>query len=181
MATPRKDYEAALKQAEAELANHQERGVALQAAVDALRELLAAAPAPARRKPARRKATRRKPAKRKAAKPRAAKSRAAAKPKAKATVMRKTRKSPSAGLPQVAADHYKGLGPTTAYDKFVAEFGDGYSVPQIRDTLMSGGVNSKSATSLATGIYSVRRRRGIGTKPARKTKASAASKGKAAS
>ena len=186
MATSRKQYEVALKQAEAELASHQKRGSTLQAAVDALRELLASAPAPARRKPAKRK-----PAKRKARKPKAA-----AKPKAKATVMRKARKRASratAAHPQVASGHYAGLGPTLAYDKFVKEFGDSYTVPQIRDTLIMGGVKSTSRTSLSTGIYSVRRRRGLApaksarkstkkpaAKTAKKAKAPAASGDKAA-
>lgn len=180
MATSRKQYEVALKQAEAELASHQKRGSTLQAAVDALRELLASAPAPARRKPP----TRRKPAKRQARKPKAA-----AKPKAKATVMR-ARKRATAEHPQVASGHYAGLGPTLAYDKFVREFGDSYTVPQICDTLIMGGVKSTSRTSLSTGIHSVRRRRGLApakatkktaAKTAKKAKAPAASKDKAKS
>lgn len=195
MATSRKQYEVALKQAEAELASHQKRGSTLQAAVDALRELLASAPAPARRKPP----TRRKPAKRKPAKRQARKPKAAAKPKAKATVMRKAKARKRAGRataehPQVASGHYAGLGPTLAYDKFVKEFGDSYTVPQIRDTLIMGGVKSTSRTSLSTGIYSVRRRRGLApaksarkstkkpaAKTAKKANASAASGDKAKS
>ena len=183
MATSRKQYEVALKQAEAELASHQKRGSTLQAAVDALRELLASAPAPARRKPP----TRRKPVKRKPAKRKARKPKAAAKPKAKATVMRKGRKRASragAEHPQVASGHYAGLGPTLAYDKFVKEFGDSYTVPQIRDTLIMGGVKSTSRTSLSTGIYSVRRRRGLAPaksarKSTKKPAAKAAKKAKA--
>ena len=179
MATSRKQYEVALKQAEAELASHQKRGSTLQAAVDALRELLASAPAPTRRTPVRRK-----PAKRKPAKPKARKPKAAAKPKAKATVMRKARKRASratAEHPQVASGHYAGLGPTLAYDKFVKEFGDSYTVPQIRDTLIMGGVKSTSRTSLSTGIYSVRRRRGLApAKAARKSTKKPATKAKKA-
>ena len=68
MATSRSEYEVALKQAEAELASHDARGEALRAAVEALKGLVAAAPAkraPAR-KPARRKAAKKKVVKRKA-------------------------------------------------------------------------------------------------------------------
>ena len=147
MATSRSEYEGALKQAEAELANHEARGDALRAAVGALKGLLASEPAPApvpakprRRKAAKRKVVRRKP---------------------KAAVKRKRRKSAGAGHPKVAADHYKGLGPVKAYDKFVDEFGDDYSVPQVRDALLMGSVKSSSPTSLATSIYSVRRRRAM--------------------
>ena len=147
MATPRSEYEVALKHAEGELANHEARGDALRAAVDALKGLLASepAPAPAPAKPRRRKAAKRKVVRR----------------KPKAAVKRKRRKSAGAGHPKVAADHYKGLGPVKAYDKFVAEFGDDYSVPQVRDALLMGSVKSSSPTSLATSIYSVRRRRAM--------------------
>ena len=145
MATPRSEYEVALKHAEGELANHEARGEALRAAVDALKGLLASAPAPTPAKPRRRKAAKRKVVRR----------------KPKAAVKRRRRKSAGAGHPKVAADHYKGLGPVKAYDKFVAEFGDDYSVPQVRDALLMGSVKSSSRTSLATSIYSVRRRRAM--------------------
>lgn len=162
MATSRSEYEVALKQAEAELASHDARGEALRAAVEALKGLVAAAPA--KRAPAR-KPARRKPVKRKVVK-RKAKARA-----------RRPRKSAGAGHPEVAANHYRGLGPTKAYDKFVSEFGDKYSVPQIRDALIMGGVKSSSPTSLATGIHSVRRRRGLAAKAAAKAAKKADAKG----
>ena len=50
------------------------------------------------------------------------------------------------------------MGPTAAYRKFIEMYGDAYTVPQIRDALIQGGVRSSSATSLLTGIHSVRRR-----------------------
>ena len=162
MATSRREYEVALKQAEAELASHDARGAALRAAVEALKELVAAAPAT--RAPARKPVRRRKPVKRKVVRR-----------KAKAPA-----KSAGAGHPEVPTNHYRGMGPTKAYDKFVNEFGDKYTVPQIRDALIMGGVKSSSPTSLSTGIHSVRRRRGITAKAAKKAEAKG-SQGKAAS
>jgi hypothetical protein len=135
-AQARNDYRTALKQAEAELANHEKRGDTLRNTIAGLKSLLgverkakaAAAPAPAPAKPAR--------------------------PKKK----RKRRKSAGAGHPEVPAGTFKGMGPTFAYRKFVKIYGDGYTVPQIRDALVQGGVESKSRTSLLTGLHSVRRR-----------------------
>lgn len=144
-ATPSR-YQAALSQAEAELAAHDQRGEALRNTVASLRALLALGaeePAP---KPAR------KPAKKPAAK-RAKMARRAPMPR-----LRKPRGSAGAGHPEVGANHYQGLGPTAAYRKFIAEFGHSYTVPQIRDALVAGGVRSKSSTSLLTGLHSVRRR-----------------------
>ena len=138
-------YEAALKQAEHELASHEERGQALRNAVESLKALLALEepkPAPIPRPAPARKA--RKP--RKAKKPR------------KTPKLRKPRRSAGAGHPPVSSGHYGGMGPTAAYRKFMAEFGDKYTVPQIRDALVAGGVESKSTTSLLTGLHSVRRR-----------------------
>lgn len=163
MATSRKQYEVALKQAEAELASHDARGEALRAAVEALKGLVAAA-APAKRAPARKPVRRRKPVKRKVVRR-----------KAKAPAKRR-RKSAGAGHPEVPANHYRGLGPTKAYDKFVKEFGDKYAVPQIRDALLMGGVKSSSPTSLSTGIHSVRRRRATAAKATAKTAKAAKAK-----
>ena len=56
------------------------------------------------------------------------------------------------------SDHYRGMGPTAAYRKFVSEFGDKYTVTQIRNSLIEGGVEAKSNTSLLTGLHAVRRR-----------------------
>lgn len=145
----RNAYAAALKQAQADLARHNERGEKLQKAVDALTEAMAVlepAARPARRAPAKRKAApKRKPvAKRKAAAPKR-------KPA-------NGRRRKGGGHPNVAAGHYAGLGVTKAYRKFVAEFGTKYSVPQIRDTLVQGGVKSSTRAALLTGLHSVRRR-----------------------
>ena len=131
-AESRRDYRTALKHAEAELANHEKRGDALRATIDALKNLLGvgqtAAPAPTPKTPV----VRKKP--------------------------RKRRKSAGAGHPEVPRGTFKGMGPTYAYRKFVSIYGTGYSVPQIRDALVQGGVESKSSTSLLTGLHSVRRR-----------------------
>lgn len=81
---------------------------------------------------------------------------------------RRRRSSAGAGHPEVAPDEFRGMGPTDAYRKFVATYGDSYSVPQIRDALVSGGVNSASRTSLATGLHAVRRRDRIKAEAAKK-------------
>lgn len=129
-ADAKRNYRAALRQAEAELSAHEERGEALRATVDGLRNLLAAGgPSRIVRKPGR-------PAKRK----------------------RRRRRSAGAGHPEVARGTFRGMGPTAAYRKFIEMYGDAYTVPQIRDALIQGGVRSSSATSLLTGIHSVRRR-----------------------
>ena len=128
-ADARRNYRAALKQAQEELAAHEQRGDALRATVEGLRNLLAVkAPAPARRKPA------------------------------KAKRPRRRRKSAGAGHPEVPPGTFKGTGPTAAYRRFIEMYGDSYTVPQIRDALIQGGVRSSSPTSLLTGIHSVRRR-----------------------
>ena len=139
-AQARNDYRTALRQAEAELANHEKRGETLRATIAALKSLLGVerkAPAPAAAKPA-------------PAKP--------ARVRKKVKKKRKRRKSAGAGHPDVPAGTFKGMGPTFAYRKFVQIYGDGYTVPQIRDALVQGGVESKSRTSLLTGLHSVRRR-----------------------
>ncbi len=144
----RNSYEAALRHAEAELASHEERGQALRNTVESLKALLAFGGAEAAAAP------------RPAAAPKVSKSRKprkARKPR-KTPKLRKPRRSAGAGHPPVSSDHYRGMGPTAAYRKFIAEFGDKYTVPQIRDALVVGGVRSKSSTSLLTGLHSVRRR-----------------------
>jgi len=130
MATTTTQYKAALRVAEAELANHDKRREALKAVVDGLKLLPSGGPATA---------TRKKPG---------------PKPKRK----RARRKSAGAGHPEVRRFHYRGLGPTKAYRKFVAEFGDSYTVPQIRDALVQGGVKAASTGSLLTGLHAARRR-----------------------
>lgn len=151
----RNDYAAALKRARAELERHNERGEALQKAVEAL-AVLAADAAPARRAPVRRKPAAKPKAKAKAKKA-APRRKAKAAPKRKPANGRRRRKG--AGHPTVPTGHYAGLGVTKAYRKFVAEFGaTKYSVPQIRDALVQGGVKSSSRSALLTGLHSVRRR-----------------------
>ena len=144
-ATTRNNYQAALKQAEAELASHQERGEALKRTVVALRNLLAlggaAAAAPAAPAPARRRRPRRKIIK--------------------------------GNHPPIPAGHFKAMGPTAAYRKFVAEFGMDHPVPSIRDALLAGGVRTKSSTSLLTGLHSVRRRDAMKAKAAEAAEAGA--------
>lgn len=128
-AEARRNYTAALRQAEAELAAHETRGEALRATVQGLRNLLAVkAPSRVGRKPG--------PVKRR----------------------RRRRRSAGAGHPDVPAGTFKGVGPTAAYRQFIEMYGDSYTVPQIRDALLAGGVRSSSPTSLLTGIHSVRRR-----------------------
>lgn len=134
-ARTRNDYRTALRQAEAELANHEKRGEALRNTIAGLKTLLGVDRTPAPR-----------------AAPRAAPKRAPVRKK------RKRRKSAGAGHPDVPAGTFKGMGPTFAYRKFVKIYGEGYTVPQIRDALVQGGVRSKSRTSLLTGLHSVRRR-----------------------
>lgn len=128
-ADARRNYRAALKQAEAELAAHEQRGEALRATVEGLRNLLAVKP---RGRPVRKPAM------------------------AKRT--RRRRRSAGAGHPEVPPGTFRGTGPTAAYRKFIEMYGDSYTVPQIRDALIQGGVRSSSPTSLLTGIHSVRRR-----------------------
>ena len=73
-------------------------------------------------------------------------------------IRRKRRSKAGAGHPEVASDEFKGMGPTDAYRKFIRTYGDRYTVPQIRDALLMGGVSSATRTSLLTGLHSVRRR-----------------------
>ena len=127
-AEAKRNYRVALKQAEAELAAHEQRGDALRGAVAGLNSLLTAQ-APAKR------AQKRAPVKR-----------------------RRRRKSAGVGHPEVPGDTFRNMGPTAAYRKFLTMYGNAYSVPQIRDALIQGGVRSSSATSLLTGLHSVRRR-----------------------
>ena len=142
--TTRRSYGAALKAAEAELAAHDKRGEALRDTVKSLKALLAVGSvAPAKKSAA-------KGAKKAAAKP--------AVRRRRTPRLKKPRRSAGAGHPAVGANHYRGMGPTAAYRKFIAEFGDSYTVPQIRDALVAGGVRSKTSTSLLTGLHSVRRR-----------------------
>ncbi len=138
-AATRSNYQAALKQAEAELATHDKRGEALKRAVMALRSLLALggeAPAAARK----------------------------AKPGPK---KKRRRKIIKGNHPPIPAGHFRGLGPTAGYRKFVAEFGMDYPVVAIRNALLAGGVRTKSSTSLLTGLHSVRRRDELKAKAAK--------------
>ena len=127
-AATKRNYESALKQAEAELASHEKRGEALRQTVDALKRLLALGPA------------------------------AAPPTKRRAPVRRRKRKKKATNHPPIPSGLFRGMGPTAAYRKFVARFGADHPVPAIRDALLAGGVRTKSSTSLLTGIHSVRRR-----------------------
>ena len=127
-AEAKSNYRVALKQAEAELAAHEQRGEALRKAVDGLKTLLADGGSV-------RQARKRAPVKR-----------------------RGRRKSAGEGHPEVPPGTFKGMGPTEAYRKFQAMYGDGYSVPQIGDALVQGGVTSSSRASLLTGLYGIRGR-----------------------
>lgn len=118
----RNNYAAALKQAEAELARHEELGEALARTVEALRNLLVLAPA----KPPRGK--------------------------------RRRRKTIKVDHPPIPPGHFKGMGATAAYRKFVAEFGTDYPAPSIRDALLAGDVKTTSPSTLLTGLHAVRRR-----------------------
>lgn len=146
--TTRTSYEDALRSATAELAAHDKRGEALRDTVASLTALLALGATTPEAKPAAR------PVAKKARKARKAKKA----PRVTKKRLRKPRRSAGAGHPAVGANHYKGMGPTAGYRSFIAEFGDSYTVPQIRDALVAGGVESKSSTSLLTGLHSVRRR-----------------------
>ncbi len=143
-AVTRSNFQAALKQAEDELALHAERGEALKRTIMALRNLLALGretPARAASAPARRRKPRRRVIK--------------------------------GNHPPIPAGHFKGLGPTAGYRKFVAEFGMDHPVPSIRDALLAGGVRTKSSTSLLTGLHSVRRRDAMKAKAAEAAETSA--------
>ena len=131
-AQSRRHYRTALKQAEVQLAEHEKSGEALRSTVDALKQLLGVGAA---RKPVAKK-----------------------KRKKRATGRRPGRKRAGAGHPDVPTDAFLGMGPSSAYRKFVAQYGDGYTVPQIRDALVQGGVKSATDSSLLSGIHSVRRR-----------------------
>ena len=67
------------------------------------------------------------------------------------------RRRQGAGHPDVPPGHYRGLGVTSAYRKFTAEFGMGYSMPQIRNALLQGGL-VKDPSSLLTAIHGIKRR-----------------------
>ena len=134
-ATSRRHFRAALKQAEADLAAHERSGEALRSTVSALQQLLGVGTAAPKPKPKPKQ-------KQKQAKPR----------------KRPGPKRSGAGHPDVPANSYRGMGPSVAYRKFVADYGDGYTAPQVRDALIQGGVKSASESSLLTGIHAVRRR-----------------------
>lgn len=126
----RRSYKAALEHAEAELVAHEARGEVLRRTAEALKSLLAPAPS------------------------------GPAKPRKRAPVRRrKPRKKIVKGKhPPIPVGHFRGMGPTAAYRKFVSDFGMDHPVPSIRDALLAGGVKTKSSTSLLTGLHSVRRR-----------------------
>lgn len=124
----KRNYRVALKQAEAELAAHERRGEALRVVVGGLKTLLADGGSASRVR------------------------------EGGSDTRKRRRKSAGEGHPEVPPDTFKGMGPTVAYRKFQAMYGNSYSVPQIRDALVQGGVRSGSPNALLTGLHSVRRR-----------------------
>ncbi len=127
----RNNYQKALRDAEAELAAHEQRGDALRQTVEGLRIVLGA-PKPAPRK-------------------------AASKP-AKASPKRGKGRRPVTGVPKTRKGTYRGLGPTAAYEKFKKLHGDGYGVSQVTEALLQGDVKSKSRQSVLTAIHTARRK-----------------------
>ncbi len=151
-AITRRKYEVALKEAEAELGNHEKRIEMLRGVIEGLKGLLKEAEAPKKRHPVKQKTK---------------------------SVRKRRRKSAGAGHPKVSPRAYRGMGPTDAYRKFLAQYGDTYTVPQIRDALLRGGVKSTSSTALLTGIHSVIRRDRLKAETEAARKAEAANKAEA--
>jgi hypothetical protein len=56
---------------------------------------------------------------------------------------------------KIPPDFFKGKKPTQAYRDFVRLWGDDYSVPQIRDAFIEGGMEAKSRNSLLAMLHSV--------------------------
>ena len=60
--------------------------------------------------------------------------------------------------PAIPPDFFRGKKPTQAYHEFVKLWGVNYTVPQIRDALIAGGIKGHSRGSLLAAIHSVLRR-----------------------
>lgn len=141
-------YRNALAQAQAELANHGKRGDELRATIRGLEALLA--DPLARKKPGPKPgAKKKKPGPKPGRKP-------AAKKKAKPANGRRTRQQ-GAGHPEVSRFAYRGKGVTAAYRSFVAQYGAKYTVPQIRNALIAGGLK-KDPSAVLTAIHGIIRR-----------------------
>ena len=80
----------------------------------------------------------------------------AAKKKTKPANGRKSRQQ-GAGHPEVSRFAYRGKGVTAAYRSFVAQYGAGYTVPQIRNALIAGGLE-KDPAAVLTAIHGILRR-----------------------
>ncbi len=150
-------YQSALEQARAELANHDKRGEELRAVVQGLESLLAA-PRP-RKKPGPKPGSkaRKKPGPKPRKKPGPKPGAKGGRPKAKSQLKPGPR-SQGAGHPEVSPSAFRGLGTTKAYRRFLQEYGDGYTPPQIRDALIVGGLRPKSRSGLLTAIHGIIRR-----------------------
>ena len=60
--------------------------------------------------------------------------------------------------PTIPPDFFKGKKPTQAYREFVKLWGADHPVPQIRDAILSGGLQGKSRAELLAALHSVLRR-----------------------
>lgn len=144
-------YRRALEQAKAELANHGKRGKELQATIHGLEALLA--DPMARKKPGPKPGA--KPRKKPGPKP-------GRKPGRKPAAAKKAkpangRRRQGTGHPEVSPRAYRGKGVTAAYRSFVAQYGGKYTVPQIRNALIAGGLK-KDSSAVLTAIHGIIRR-----------------------
>jgi len=57
--------------------------------------------------------------------------------------------------PKIPPDFFKGKKPTQAYRDFVRLWGEDHSVPEIRNALIEGGIETKSKNSLLAALHSV--------------------------
>ena len=81
---------------------------------------------------------------------------AAKKKTAKPANGRKSRRQ-GAGHPEVSPFAYRGKGVTAAYRSFVAQYGATYTVPQVRNALIAGGLK-KDPAAVLTAIHGIKRR-----------------------
>ena len=143
-------YQSALAQAKAELANHSKRGEELRATIRGLEALMATPRAPKKPGPKPGAKPKKKPGPKPGRKP------AAKKKKAKPANGRRSRQQ-GAGHPEVKRFAYRGKGVTAAYRSFVAQYGAKYTVPQVRNALIAGGLK-KDPSAVLTAIHGIIRR-----------------------
>lgn len=148
-------YQNALEQAKAELANHDKRGDELRATIQGLEGLVARPRA--RKKPGRKPG--RKPGPKPGPKPgRKPGRKPGPKPAAKkAPANGRRSRAQGAGHPEVKPRAYRGKGTTEAYRLFLKEHGAKWTVPQIRNALIAGGLK-KNPSALLTSIHGIIRR-----------------------